>query len=136
LCYEPKTCISIDVDDKEIYDMEADKTFKICTFEDINEVLSQKDINNQDGDKKSYSLLIVIIVCAIVNLIGFLISFILIKKNRSKRNKKADTSFDDLYQIKKPNTRYNACIRISLVVTFITFITVVITLLIKILILQ
>ena len=129
MCYESHTCHSINYDDKIIPDSETNKALKICTSEDIKGILLQKDNN-----EKSNSLLIVIIVCVIVDLIGFIISFILIKKKRSKRSNKANTSFNDVFRTKKPSG-YNACVRISLVVTFIIFITVAITLLIKVLIL-
>jgi len=137
LCYEPHTCTSIDYYDRDIYDYEIDKEFKKCTSEDIKEVLSQKFIKNQEDNKKSNSLLIVIIVCVIINFIGFIISIILVKKSRSKRHTEdANSSFNDVFRTKKTNSGYKACVRISLVVTFLIFITAVIILLIKFLIIK
>jgi len=117
LCYEPRTCESINFNNDEISDAEAGKEFKKCTSEDINEVLSKKGIRKQSNNKKSNqypignrdldqenknkklnSLLTVIIVCVIVNLIGLLISILLVKKKRSKRHKKSNTNVDDEFR--------------------------------------
>jgi len=59
LCYEPQTCNSIECDKGDIFDFDANKSFKICSKRDIYEVLGERVIINQYEDKKSNSLLIV-----------------------------------------------------------------------------
>jgi len=127
LCYESGTCKSIVFDDNVEYVDEAETEFKRCTKEDIEEVLN---------NKKSNSLLIVIIICVIVDLIGFIITFIIVKKKRSKkRHVDPNSSFNDVFRNKREiRYKYDTCIKTSIGIAFITFITVALTLFIKVLI--
>jgi len=107
LCYEPHACKSIIFNGEKISDAEAEKYFKICTKEEINEILSQKtqiikkkSISQDDNisninpmDEKSNSTFIIILGCIIFILISFFVSFIFIKKNKSRKNKKSDSDF-------------------------------------------
>jgi len=83
LCYEPETCKTMTFGNREITDNEAVNVFKMCSIED----LIQRNNTSQDDSKKPNSLPIVIILCVVVNLIAFFITFLLVKLKRSKRSK-------------------------------------------------
>jgi len=138
LCYEPGTCKSLNLDG-QIDIKEEDWEINKCTEEDIRIILSQKSINgdndndnDNDNNKNPNSLPIVIIVCVIVDLTGLVISYILIRKRKSKKRVNANTSFNDVFRTdKKDKLKFDSCIKITIVIVFITLISAGLTLLVK-----
>jgi len=87
LCYEPHTCKSITYNNTKFSDDEAQNIFKICTKEEINEILNQ---NNE----KSNSIFIIIIGSVVIVFIGVIATFIFIKKNKYIKHKRLVSSFN------------------------------------------
>ena len=119
LCYEPHTCQLITLRTLDVIrDENAHKEFKICSREDIDTIISQKEskkslilednknilednkIDVIQKEKKSNSLFVIILGCIIVACIGILVSLMLIKKNKNKKSNKSYVKLDDENQTK------------------------------------
>jgi len=118
-CYEPHTCQLITLKNLHVIrDVNAHKEFKICTREDIDTVLSEKESRNSlilednknnlndnktdaiQNEKKSNSLFIIILGCIIVTCIGIFVAFMFIKKSKNKKSNESYFNLDDEKQTK------------------------------------
>jgi len=118
-CYEPHTCQLITLENLHVIrDVNAHKEFKICTREDIDTVLSEKESRNSlilednknnlndnktdaiQNEKKSNSLFIIILGCIIVTCIGIFVAFMFIKKSKNKKSNESYFNLDDEKQTK------------------------------------
>jgi len=88
LCYEPHTCKSIYFNNTEISDAEVQNYFKICTQDEINEILNQ-------NDEKSNLTFPIIIGSVVIVFIGVFAIFMFIKKIRYRKHVKLVSSFNN-----------------------------------------
>jgi len=113
LCYEPNTCEKMQYNNKSLFDAEAQKYLKICTDEDKKEVLNQMDnSNNQNqNNEKSKTPYIVggIILGVVVILIGIIVTFMLVRKNKSKRHNISDITNKDEFRNESIRVVLNDC---------------------------
>jgi len=111
LCYEHNSCETIILNDEELDNLEAEKKYNKCPKEEIGEGINSNEsssINQNDSksdskqsDKKLNSPVIkggIIIGCGVLILIGVLVAFMFIKKNRSKQNNNSDSISNDKFQ--------------------------------------
>jgi len=88
-CYEPHACKSIFYENNKYTDSEFQKEYKLCTKEEINEILRGLNINRKSNIS---NFLLIILGFLIIIFIGVLITFMLIKKKIfSKKNKILDS---------------------------------------------
>jgi len=102
-CYEPGTCEEIHLNDITLNGHNTENVFKKCTQEEIDEILI-KNIN------KNKTVLVIILGCIVFVLIGILVTFMLIRKNKSK-NKNSDFNSSDEFsslsiKVLKINNKY------------------------------
>jgi len=88
-CYEPNTCRSIFYNNNKYNnDAEFQKVYRKCTEKEINDILSGLKINRKT-DNSNY--LLIILGCIIVIFIGVLVTFMLIRKKKSKKRYEIDS---------------------------------------------
>jgi len=94
-CYEPDTCKSVIYKNNEYTDEKFQKEYKICTEEEIEEILSSINIT-----RESYKLsfLLIILGSVIILFIGFLITFMLIKKKISNKRNEEDLDSSKVFR--------------------------------------
>jgi len=116
LCYEPYTCDRIHFNNRDFTDVNAEKYFKICTRDEINEIIGHNASNtdttninsnnnnnnsNQNDKESSSSFLVIggiILGCVVGILIGVLVAFMLIKKRKSKKHDNSDFNSNDEFR--------------------------------------
>jgi len=132
LCYEPFTCERIHFNGRDFMDVNAEQYFKSCTRDEINELRGQNvsstntttnTNNNSDqnvtganttttannkGSSSSFLIVGGIILGCIVGIfIGILVTFMIIKKNKSKKYSKSDINADDEFRNESVKVKLN-----------------------------
>jgi len=77
LCYEPNTCNSIHLSDRDLSDSEAENEYEVCS--------KRKDDENEDGKSHYFIINGIVLVCIIAILIAIFTKYMLKKKIKSKK---------------------------------------------------
>ena len=99
-CYEPQTCKLIYFNDKQFDDAEAHNVFKICTKENIDEVLSQ----NIKEKELNITKIILIVLFSFILFLSLFFIVIYGKRNNNKICKNDDNNVSFLKSEISSNT--------------------------------